>query len=62
MAAKGMPRAKPETGSAESTEADQEPLATSPAFVYTRNPTSSFLSILNDELINIEAKTQRLAA
>ena len=37
-------------------------MATSPAFVYTRKATSSFLSILNDEPINIEAKTQRLAA
>ena len=60
--AKGQPREKPETGSAESTQDDQEPLATSPAFAYTRKPTSSFLSILNDEPISIEAKTQRLAA
>ena len=62
MTAKGQPRANPETGSAESTKDNQEPLATSPAFVYIRKPTSSFLSILNDEPINIEAKTQRLAA
>ena len=62
MTAKGQPRAIPETGSAESTQNDQKPLATSPAFVYTRKPTSGFLSILNEEPINIEAKTQRLAA
>ena len=60
--AKGQPRASPERGSVESTQDDQEPLATSPAFVYTRKATSSFLSILNDEPINIEVKTQRLAA
>ena len=60
--AKGQPRVNPETGSAESSQDDQEPLATSPAFVYTRKPTSSFLSILNDEPISIKAKTQRLAA
>ena len=60
--AKGQPRVNPETGSAESTEDDQESLATSPAFVYTRKPTSSFLSILNDKPISIEAKTQILAA
>ena len=58
----GRPRANPETGSAESTQDDQEPLATSPAFVYTRKLTPGFLSILNREPINIEAKTQRLAA
>ena len=61
ITAKGQPRADPETGSAESTQDDQEPLATSPAFVYTRKPTSSSLSTLNDEPINIEAKKQRLA-
>ena len=60
--AKGQPRANPETGSVESTQDDQEPLATSPAFVYTRKPTSGFLSILYEELINIEAKKQKLAA
>ena len=58
----GRPRANPETGSAESTQDDQEPLATSPAFVYTRKLTPGFLSILNREPTNIEAKTQRLAA
>ena len=62
MTAKRQPRANPETGSAESTQDDQEPLAISPAFVYIRKPTLSFLSILNDEPTNIEAKTQRLAA
>ena len=62
MTAKGQARARPETGSAESTQGDHEPLATSPAFVYARKPTSGFLSILNEELVNIEAKTQRLAA
>ena len=62
MTAKGQPRASPETGSAKSTQDNQEPLVTSPAFVYTRKPTSSFLSILNDEPVKIEAKTQRLAA
>ena len=60
--AKGQPRANPEIRSAESTQDDQEPLGTSPAFLYTLKPTSSFLSILNDEPINIEAKNQRLAA
>ena len=60
--AKGQPRENPETGFAESTHDDQEPLATSPAFVYTRKPTLGFLSILNEEPINIEAKTQRVAA
>eukprot|EP00904_Undaria_pinnatifida_P012041 jgi/Undpi1/7968/HiC_scaffold_24.g10440.m1 len=60
--AEGQPRENPETGSAESTQDDQEPLATSPAFVYTGKPTSGFLSILNEESTNIEAKTQRLAA
>ena len=60
--AKGEPRVNPETGSVESTQDDQELLATSPALVYTRKPTSSFLSILNDEPISIEAKTQGLAA
>ena len=58
MTTKGQPRASPEPGSAESTQDDQEPLAASRAFVYTRKPTSSFLSILNDEPISIEAKTQ----
>ena len=46
--AKGQPRENPETGSAELTQDDKEPLATSPAFVYTRKPTSDFLSILNE--------------
>ena len=62
MTAKEQQRANPETGSAESTQDDQEPLATTPAFVYTRKPTSSSLSILNDEPIGIETKTQRLDA
>ena len=60
--AKGQPPENPETGCAESTQDDQEPLATSPAVVHTRKATSDFLSILNEESINIEAKTQRLAA
>ena len=46
---KGQPRENPETGSAESTQDDQEPLATSPVFVYTRKPTSGFFFILNEE-------------
>ena len=62
MTAKGQPRANPEAGSAESTQDDQEPLVTSSAFVYICKPTSSFLYILNEEPINIEAETQRLAA
>ena len=55
--AKGQPRENPETGFAESTQDDQEPMATSQAFVYTRKPTSGFLSILNEE--PIEKKTSR---
>ena len=60
--AKGQPRQNPETGYAESTQDDQESLAISPAFVYTRRITRGLLSILNEESINIEAKTQRLVA
>ena len=39
-------RANREIGAAESTQNDQTPLATSPAFVYTRKPTSTFISFL----------------
>ena len=46
--AKLQPRENPETGSAELTQDDQKPLATSPAFVYTSKPTTGFLSILNE--------------
>ena len=46
--AEGQPRTNPDTGSVESTQDDQEPLATFAAFVYTRKPTSGFLSILNE--------------
>ena len=60
--AKGQPRANPETGSAESTQEDQEQPASSRAFVCTRKPTSGFLSILNEDSMNIEARTQRLTA
>ena len=60
--ANGQPCENPDTGSAESTQDDQEPLLTYPAFVYTRKPTSGILSILNEESISIEANSQRLAA
>ena len=51
--AEGHLRTNPETGSTESTQEDQEPLATSTAFVYTRKPTSGFLYFLNEGPINI---------
>ena len=57
-----QPPANLETGSAESTRDDREPLETSQAFVYTLKATSGFLSFLNEEPVNIGAKTQRLAA
>ena len=60
--AKGQPRESPEIDSAESTQDDEGPLAESPAFVYTCKSTPDILSILNEEPINIETKTQKLAA
>ena len=60
--AKRRPRANPETGPAQSTQDDQEPLAIFLAFVYTQTSTSGFLSFLNRKPINIETKTQRQAA
>ena len=39
MTTEGQPRANPDTRSAKLTQDDQEPPATSPAFVYTRKPT-----------------------
>ena len=56
--ARGRSRENPETGSAEPTQNDQASLATYPAFMNTRKPTSGFF--LNRESINIETKTQRL--
>ena len=55
-------RANPETGSAELTQEDQEPLATSMASVYTRKPTAAFLFFLNGGPTNIGTKKQTLSA
>ena len=52
--AEGHLRTNPETGSTESTQEDQEPLATSTAFVYTRKPASDFVCFLNEGPINME--------
>jgi len=59
--AEGQPRANPGTGSAASTQDDQEPLATT-AFVYNRKPTSGIIFLLDGEPINIGTKKQTLTA
>ena len=58
--AEGQPREHPGTGSAASLQGNQEPLAT-PAFVYTRKPTSGFL-LLDGEPVDIGIKKPTLAA
>ena len=56
--AEGQPWANPETGFVGSTPDDQEALATSAAFVYTRKPASGFFSFLSGE----PAPTSRASA
>ena len=60
--AKGEPRETPEVGSVKSMKEDPEPLAASPAFVYTFKATSGLLYMQNQEPIHIATKTHKMAA